>query len=167
MAETRRYSGMRQAAVPRWAMSLADLGLLLLGFFIILYTGRTDVKDVARAARGAFGEEETGDVLTLEVPAESLFERGEARLTAAGEVRFLEVGRRAAALGHKVRIESVGKAEEAARFDGWELAAARTAAVARAVEAGGVPSERIEITMPPDRRRPPPPPGQQLTVTSR
>ena len=157
---------MTQVSVPRWAMSLADLCLLLLGFFVILYTGKADVQDIARATREAFGSEED-DPFVIEAEAAQFFEDGEARLTRDGRARFLAVGRRAAALGRKVQIESVGKSGDVSRFDGWELSAARAAAVARMVELGGVPSDRIDITMPPDRRTPPPPPGQQITVTTR
>lgn len=158
---------MSQVSVPRWAMSLADLCLLLLGFFVILYTGKADVHDIALATRGAFGSEDDDDAFVVQAEAAQYFEEGEARLTRDGRSRFLAIGRRAAALGRKVQIESVGKSAEAGRFDGWELSAARAASVARMVELGGVSSDRIDITMPPDRRTPPPPPGQQITVTTR
>ncbi|QPQ55340.1 OmpA family protein [Allosphingosinicella flava] len=148
-------------------MSLADLCLLLLGFFVILYTGKADIHEVARATRGAFGSEETDDVLVVEAPADLFFEEGEARLTRDGRSRFAAIGRRAAILGRRVQIESVGKSADAVRFDGWELSAARAAAVARVVKEGGVPAEHIEISMPPERRSPPPPPGQQITVIAR
>ncbi|WP_158702975.1 flagellar motor protein [Allosphingosinicella vermicomposti] len=155
---------MSQVNVPRWAMSLADLGLLLLGFFIILYTGKADVEDVARATRGAFGsEEEGGETFVVDAPADAFFEEGEARLTRDGRTRFVGIGRRAMALGRKVQIESVGRAEDAARFDGFELSAARAAAVARAVEEGGLAPERIEIAMPVGRDVE----GQQLKVRAR
>lgn len=159
---------MSQLTVPRWATSLADICLLLLGFFVILYTGKADMHEVARSTRGAFGSDEgEGEALIVEAQADEIFEEGEARLTGEGKTRLLVLGRKAAAQNSRVHVESVGRPADAARFDGWELSAARAAAVARTVEAGGVPSHRIELSIPPDRRTPPPPPRQQITVTTR
>lgn len=144
---------MSQLGVPRWALSLADLMLLLLGFFVILYSSKADVEDVAVATRRAFdgSGDEADDGIALETPAAPLFEDGEARLTGEGRARFARIGRDAASKGHAVEIESMGTAGEAARFDNWELAAARAAAAAHAVEAGGLAADRIEIVMPPGK----------------
>ena len=42
-----------------------------------------------------------------------------------------------------------GRAPAARRFDGWELGAARAAAVARALAGAGIRESDIEIVMPP------------------
>jgi hypothetical protein len=43
---------MSRIGVPRWAISFADLALLLLAFFVLLRAG--DAAQVASAARAAF-----------------------------------------------------------------------------------------------------------------
>jgi hypothetical protein len=61
---------------------------------------------------------------------------------------MVALGRRASARGYRVQIESSAGAKGAARFDRWELAAARAAAVARAIREGGMVEDRIEIMIP-------------------
>ena len=53
----------------------------------------------------------------------------------------------AAGQGSLVHIESVGTDAAARRFDAWELAAARTAAIARAVAEGGLDPQRIDLSI--------------------
>jgi hypothetical protein len=50
------------------------------------------------------------------------------------------------------------------RLDGWELAAARVAAIARAVKAGGLNESRIEVVMPKMSGRAT---GQRISLLSR
>ena len=134
--------------VSRWAVSFADLALLLLGFFILLYASRADVRDVAESAREALDSEAVRGDRFFEWPGASLFESGEARLTDSARARLVEIGRNAKREGKSVRIESFGSDPYARRFDGWELAAARAAAAARAVREGGLAEEDVEIVMP-------------------
>ena len=61
---------------------------------------------------------------------------------------LLEIGRQAAARHARVRVQSVGADPASARFDGWELAAARTAAAARAIAGGGLDPRRIDVSVP-------------------
>ena len=61
---------------------------------------------------------------------------------------MLLLGQRALRSGGKIRIESIGIDPGTRRFDGWELAAARTAAIARAVQAGGISDKAITISIP-------------------
>lgn len=133
-------------ANARWALSFADLCLLLLGFFILLQARRGDPVAVADGVRTAFGVERPSD--RLDLPAAGLFDPGEAVLREGPRATLAKIGARAAAAHARVRIESIGRDRDSRRFDGWELAAARVAAVARGVRAGGLDDSRIDVAMP-------------------
>ena len=122
-----------------WAISFADLALLLLGFFVILYSAKP-----GGAAQGAAVAAETA---AFDAPSASLFEVGEARLMPEARATLVALGKRAAGENATVFVVSVGREAASRRFDGWELAAARTAAAARAIGEGGMPDDRIELTM--------------------
>ena len=135
---------MRVRPVPRWTVSFADLALLLLSFFILLHTG--NAREVAAGARAAFSSQAAAGPL-LEAPAAGLFEQGEARLTSDARTRLVGIGKAAAARGRALVVDSQGRDPAARRFDGWELAAARAAALARALSAGGVAEDRVRIVL--------------------
>ena len=136
---------MRPLQAPGWTVSFADLVLLLLAFFVLLQS--TGGRGVAAAARAAFSDTAAVDPPLLAAPAASLFEPGEARLTARARAQLATLAA-AAPEGGTVVVTSEGRNAGARRFDGWELAAARTAALARALAEGGVPEQRIVIRMP-------------------
>jgi flagellar motor protein MotB len=133
---------MTPVRAPRWALSFADLCLLLLAFFVLLQSRNGDRAQMAASMRAAFGD--AAPATAQHYPASSLFEPGEAVLKPEQRARFVALGRHAAA----IRITGDGMDPANHRLDAWELAAARVAAVARAVQAGGVPESRIEILMP-------------------
>lgn len=137
---------MSSALAPRWMLSLADLALLLLGFFIILHASGSNLSAVTEGARAAFSGRPPAPPL-LDAPAASLFEPGEARLKEAARARLLALGRQAKA----VTVESAGRDRGANRFDSWELAAARAAAVARTLRDGGAPEDKVRIVMASER----------------
>lgn len=121
-------------AAPRWAVGFADLGLILLGCFAMLHA-----MEAARpkAAAAAVAPVPAG------IPAAELFEPGEARLTEAGKARIVRLTER---LGPGGAIVSSTGAEGASnRLDSFELAAARTAAVARALRDGGAAGDKVAI----------------------
>jgi len=127
----------------RWALSFADLTLLLLGFFVLLQA-KPDSNHLSAGLRAAFGARADA---ALESPAKALFEQGEAVLTPAARMRLQAF---AQSVGDgKLIVSSRGSEPNAARFDGWELAAARTAAVARELSASGIAQERIAIAIDP------------------
>jgi flagellar motor protein MotB len=134
---------VKAAPRQRWALSFADLCLLLLGFFVMLQA-RPEASALAAGFRQAFGMRERA---VIERRAAALFQPGEALLTPRGRAlldRFVaEVGDDA------VIVASRGTEPATARFDGWELAAARAAAVARAIEQAGVPQRRITLAVDP------------------
>lgn len=115
-----------RSPAPRWAVSLADIGLLLLGSFAMLN---------AMAAERANGQSE-GEAMLAQIPADELFEPGEARLSAAGEARLRAITGKGS--GHRLMLVSRGVGDATDRLDAFELAAARSAVVARALTSGAV-----------------------------
>lgn len=152
---------MTPLRAPRWALSFADLCLLMLGFFVLLQAQNGDRAKLAASMRGAFGDGGFG-AAGHDYQAGSLFEPGEAVLKPSERARFVQLGRQAAAQSAKIRVSSDGTAPSNRRLDGWELAAARTAAVARAVREGGLDEGRIILLMPRMDGRPT---GQLLSVS--
>ena len=143
---------MKVARGGRWALSFADLCLLLLGFFVLLQA-RPDKARLASGLRQAFGRHErTG----FEQPATTMFQSGEAILKPAARMAL-----RAAAKGATGQIAIVSRGTDPAtsRFDAWELAAARAAATARALAEAGVAQERIAIDLAPGDAK-----GQTISV---
>lgn len=138
---------MRSARVPRWAVSFADLCLLLLGFFVLMQAHQARPDQLAAGLRSAFGES------PVALPggtfrADDIFQRGEAVLTSAAMADFTRIGREAEGAGLSIQVVSTGTDGAARRFDRWELAAARAAAVARALRAGGMAEDRVALAMP-------------------
>ncbi|CAA9539570.1 MAG: hypothetical protein AVDCRST_MAG23-1779 [uncultured Sphingosinicella sp.] len=136
---------MKARAYPRWVFSLADIMMLLLGFFVLLVAG--DAADVAAGARAAFSSEPAQPALIAH-DADRLFEPGEARLRPGARERIAGIGSAAAQSGRLLVVESRGRDTGARRFDGWELSAARAAAIARALEEAGMAEERVQVVMP-------------------
>lgn len=129
----------------RWAISFADLTLLLLGFFVLLHASgaRRDVMLSGLSQR--FG----GRALSagVELRAAELFAPGEAMLTATGRAQLLRASAPLLRGDGRIELRSVGIGNRNAhgRFDAWDLAAARLGAVARALEDMGAASDRLEI----------------------
>lgn len=136
----------KRAGNPRWLTSFADLCLLLLGFFVILHAQGGDTRGVANGLREAFGEAAASPMSRADYDARTLFQPGEAVLLPAREAELVVLGRRAGQ--QRIRVASSGRDSSARRFDAWELAAARVAAVARALKQGGADESRIEISIP-------------------
>lgn len=107
----------------RWAISLADLLMLLLGFFVLLDASRT-----ARAAQMDSVSAAVGGTPArgMRADAATLFADGEAMLTPVGVARIRAI-KGDALVRVAVRQHTQG------RYDGWDLAAARAAAIARAL----------------------------------
>ena len=130
---------MTSLPIPRWAVSFADLLLLLLGCFVLLHA-----MEAARP-RVAPGGAEHGVEAPAGEPAAALFQPGEALLTPEARTALRQQGERLA--GHQVRIVSRGTAEGGGRLDRFELASARAAAVARALEEGGLSEGQVAISV--------------------
>lgn len=123
----------------RWALSFADLTLLLLGFFVLLQAQGSGGWAMTDGVRAALGEAPLAR--SLDLAAADLFEPGEAVLRPAARRRLAAFGGR----GGGMTVTSIGRGVAARRFDAWELAAARTAAVARGIAAGGMAEDRVAI----------------------
>ncbi|HKX35916.1 MAG TPA: flagellar motor protein MotB [Rhizorhapis sp.] len=128
----------------RWALSFADLCLLLLGFFVLLNASGNSAEEAALQLSRYFGPVKD-DSAFQSIPASRLFQRGEAMLTPAGRAQLHRIGAEAHRKQRLVRIASVGEDKAGRRFDRWELAAARLAAAARALQEAGLPETHIEL----------------------
>lgn len=134
---------------PIWLLSFIDLCLVLLGFFVMLHAMTGSKRELVKGLRDSFGSHGSApEIRRHHLVANALFQPGEA-LFRAGQFEALQkMGAEAAVKGAHVRIESFGTDPATNRFDGWELAAARTAAAARAVQSGGLAATAIEIAIP-------------------
>lgn len=139
---------MKSANAPAWAVSFADLCMLLLGFFVVLHAQSAQQSKVVAGIKHAFGGKAAPTLEAHDIRPIQLFEPGEAMLRERAREEMLLLGQRALRSGGKIRIESIGLDPGTRRFDGWELAAARTAAIARAIQAGGVSDKAITISIP-------------------
>ena len=142
---------MKQETSSRWAISFADLIMLLLAFFVMLQAQSADRMKMMAGIRNAFGGEAGVGDRVEGFAAAGLFESGEAILKPAEPARFARIGAEAARAQQRIAITATGRDAGSARLDSWELAAARTAAIARAVRGGGMPENRIEIAIPTPR----------------
>ena len=128
----------------RWAVSFADLCLLLLGFFVLLHASRQGAgAAVSHLSEYFRGQPSEGQTVSL--AASALFEPGEAMLTSRGAAKLQEIGKEATENKKIVSLTSVGEDKAGRRFDRWELGAARLAAVARALHQSGLEEGRIVI----------------------
>ncbi|RYD95473.1 MAG: flagellar motor protein [Sphingomonadales bacterium] len=145
---------MKREISQRWVLSFADLTLLLLAFFVMMQAQAGDRLRLAAGMRDAFGGggEGAGDRHPIHgFAAASIFEADEAILKPEQASRLRKIGAEAAKAKSRVIVASQGRDGQSVRLDSWELAAARTTAVARAIRAGGVPDAMIEIAIPPMR----------------
>ncbi len=130
---------MTTIPVPRWAMSFADLILLLLGCFVLLHA-----MESARPKAAAGSANPTSSARAHCYRASDLFQEGEAVLRPQASVRLEAEGRRLA--GRRIEIVSRGGSESIGRLDRFELGAARTAAFGRALQRGGLPAGAIAVS---------------------
>lgn len=126
----------------RWAISFADLCLLLLGFFVLLQANSGRERAVVRGIAEQFGAAPaTSDALA----ARTLFVPGEAVLTEAGRRRLAVIGAAHVRSGEHLDIRSVGEDRGGGVYDGWDLAAARLGALTRALTGQGIARARMTI----------------------
>ena len=145
-------SASPQNGRPIWLMTLADLALLLVGFFVFVQaTSRQDAATqaaVAASIRGAFGGSETiapSSAMTLDANIMAGFAPGSATLPRppAALVDWARNGAR----DSRTRLTVTGYVDGSDADGNLSLAAARAVAVVEAVEAAGaVPGERIHIS---------------------
>lgn len=127
----------------RWAVSFADLLLLLLAFFVLLQASGSRRDAMLAQVSQQFG----GRAMRqgVELRAAELFVPGEALLSAGGQARLASMARRFAGAPGGVEMRSHGADASRRRFDEWDLAAARLGAVARALQVQGIAQDRLLI----------------------
>lgn len=132
-----------RAVRSRWALSFADLCLLLLGFFVLLQANQASRDEAIAGLSTYFGAMQAPHKTDL--AADALFARGEALLSETGRSRLLKEIRPFLSGKAAIRVQSMGLASGEQRFDAWDLSAARLGAVARTLVAAGVDPDRIQI----------------------
>ncbi|RYM09774.1 flagellar motor protein MotB [Sphingobium cupriresistens] len=127
----------------RWAVSFADLLLLLLAFFVLLQASGSRRDAMLSQVSQQFG----GRAMRqgVELRAADLFVPGDALLSDAGRARLAIVAQRFAREPGGLEIRSDGSDRGRQRFDDWDLAAARLGAVARALRMNGIAQDRLLI----------------------
>ena len=132
-----------QARRNRWAVSFADLLLLLLGFFILLQASGQKRDAMLAQVRQQFGGRAVAK--DMELRAAELFLRDEALLSDQGRAAVARVAAGQRSSSGRIDISSLGTDPARRRFDPWDLAAARLGAVARELRAQGLADERLRI----------------------
>ena len=132
-----------QARRNRWAVSFADLLLLLLGFFILLQASGQKRDAMLAQVRQQFG----GRALAkdMELRAAQLFLPDEALLSDEGRAAVARVAAGLRQGTGRIDVSSLGTDPARRRFDPWDLAAARLGAVARELRAQGLSDKRLRI----------------------
>lgn len=143
-------------ARPVWLMTLADLALLLVGFFVFLQANRMDGPALAASLRAGFGITEAPPAMPVEIAAVG-FAAGSAE---PGDMTGALAWAQAAARDPRTRLRIGGQVDgspqdvDPATGSGAILAADRARAVAaRLVAAGAVAPDRIRIATAIDQRR--------------
>lgn len=126
----------------RWALSFADLSLLLLGFFVLLHASQGRQQEIVGGVAEQFGAPAGKNEQLVAV---QLFLPGEAMLSAGGKAKVAQIAKAHAKDRSVLEIRSTGIDRGASRFDGWDLAAARLGALARAFVAAGISQDRIIV----------------------
>lgn len=144
-------------ARPIWLTTLADLALLLVGFFVLLQANQVDPNTLAAGFRAGFGIKEQAPAMPVDLAAVNGFAPGSAQLPDTAAVLAWA---RTAATDPRTRLRVIGEVDgSAADVDpltgsGPILAADRARAVAAIlVRERAVAPERIAITTARGQRR--------------
>ena len=127
----------------RWAVSFADLLLLLLGFFILLQASGQKRDAMLAQVRQQFGGRAVAK--DMELRAAELFLPDEALLSDQGRAAVARVAAGLRSGSDGIDISSLGTDPARRRFDPWDLAAARLGAVVRELKVQGLAGDRLRI----------------------
>ena len=130
----------------RSLVGFIDLSLILLGSVALI--GELQQREL-RASEAIKPREAENRAELLQVSIGRLFEPDEARLSVQGASWVTWLARRADGRRVAIRIAPDDR-DGHNRLDGWEQAAARTAAIMYALETAGYPSAKVEPAMPRD-----------------
>ena len=95
-------------ARPVWLMTLADLGLLLVGFFVFLQPHQMDGKALAASLRAGFGATEAAPAMAVEMALVAGFAPGSA---APGDSQAARDWAHAAARDPRTRLRITGETD--------------------------------------------------------
>ncbi|MDT8760645.1 flagellar motor protein MotB [Sphingomonas psychrotolerans] len=144
-------------ARPIWLTTLADLALLLVGFFVLLQADQVNPDTLAAGFRAGFGVREQAPAMPVDVAAVTGFAPGSAQLPDAAGARAWA---RTAAADPRTRLRIIGEVDGSAldvdplTGSGAILAADRARAVAASlVRSGAVAPGRIAIATARGQRR--------------
>ena len=135
----------------RSLVGFIDLTLILLGSVALI----AEMQHSERLASAVIKPEDAPERPEIvNVSIGRLFEPDEARLSVEGASWVARLARDGNGRRIAIRV-AVNDHDGIARLDGWEQAAARTAAIMYALETAGYPSGKIEPAMPHDGKGPP------------
>ena len=140
-----------------WLVTLADLSLLLVGFFVFLQTNQVEPRALAAGIRAGFGVAEAEPAMPVDIAAVAGFASGSA---VPGDARAAIAWARAAARDPRTLLTVTGEADgthadvDPGTGSGPILAADRARAVAALlVRTGAVAPGRIRISTAAGQRR--------------
>ena len=133
----------------RTTVSFLDLALIMTGVMALIASVGDRHPAVAEALTESFGTQPTASVERIALPLATLFEPHEARLTRDGAAKIAALGGRAGSSEIGIAVP-VATETGTSRFNRWELAAARTAAIMRVLADQGI----ADSNMVPDLARP-------------
>lgn len=144
-------------ARPVWLMTLADLALLLVGFFVFIQASQMDGRAMAASLRAGFGVNHTAAAMPVEMAQVAGFAAGSA---VPGDTATALNWARDAARDPRTRLLITGEVDgspqdvDSLTGSGAILAADRARAIAAMlVAAGAVSPARIRITTATGKRR--------------
>lgn len=143
-----------QPSRPLWLITLADLALLLVGFFVLLQANQTVTpRDLARGIAEGFGVEPAAVAMPVASHGVAGFAPGSAVLPQSTEalVKWARAELRDPRVRLTVTASTDGSAADVdpASHSATVLAADRARAVAAALAAGGVPDARLLLSTTP------------------
>ena len=112
--------GSGAARRNRWALSFADLALLLLGFFVLLQASGNRGNAVLSGVSSQFGG--AAPAQRVQLAARDIFQPGEAMLTEVGRAKIGAIMRGFGDRELRIELRSAGFDGASGHYDNWDLA---------------------------------------------
>ena len=136
-------------ARPLWLVTLADLALLLVGFFVLVQTSQLDRTALANGLRQGFGVRTPAEPMAVSAGAANGFAPGSAVLpgTPAALIDWARGALRDPRVTLRVSgsVDGTSRDREPVTHSAAVLAADRARAVAVALLAAGLPADRLTL----------------------